>query len=67
MAQYMEYFGLYRNSQLRCDVTPTSRIAELTNSTKELSNSINELSNWIWELSNWIVELSNLIQSSLYV
>ena len=25
-AQNTEYFGLYPNSQLRCDVTPTSRI-----------------------------------------
>ena len=26
LAQNTEYFGLYHNSQLRCDVTPTSRI-----------------------------------------
>ena len=26
MAQNTEYFWLYRNSQLHCDVTPTSRI-----------------------------------------
>ena len=26
MSQNTEYFGLYRNSQLRSDVTPTSRM-----------------------------------------
>ena len=26
MMQNTEYFGLYRNSNIRCDVTPTSRI-----------------------------------------
>ena len=29
MTQNTEYFGLYRNSRIRCDVTPTSRIWNL--------------------------------------
>ena len=29
MMQNTEYFGLYRNSNIRCDVTPTSRIQQI--------------------------------------
>ena len=35
-AQNTEYFGLYRNSQLRCDVTPTSRIFRRRNALTQI-------------------------------
>ena len=68
--QNTEFFGLYRNSYIRCDVTPTSRMYEIWILLLLLSNVppfIKEHSIKTGKISNWFVKSDLILLKLLWL
>ena len=57
MAQNAKYFGLYRNSQLCCDVTPTSRMFYSPNKTWQMESPLWTKFNFFFNQNFFLVTL----------